>query len=193
MLSGAEDETRTRTAYATRPSNVRGYQLRHLGKDLKSVGRMTLSTEFSISRTYLLTFAVFALTLVFVTVIWLESTTIAVFDGAVLALASTTTAVFVLPSVGGAVVVSVVVSAPLVSSTERFPVSAGIAKSSADSIKVVAATIVIFDRIVCEPRGENAVLEMLLVNSAPASVLPGCNKTLAISTTHEVKNNVYKK
>lgn len=32
---GAEDETRTRTAFATRPSNVRGYQLRHLGWKIK--------------------------------------------------------------------------------------------------------------------------------------------------------------
>jgi len=31
IYSGAEDETRTRTVYTTRPSNVRGYQLRHLG------------------------------------------------------------------------------------------------------------------------------------------------------------------
>ena len=80
-----------------------------------------------------------------------------------------------------------------VSSTEMLPVSAGIAKSSADSIKVVAAAIVIFDKIVCEPRGWNAVLEILLVKSAPASVLPGWSKTLAISATQETKNNVYKR
>ena len=30
--NGAEGGTRTRTDYSTRPSNVRGYQLRHLGK-----------------------------------------------------------------------------------------------------------------------------------------------------------------
>ena len=42
---------------------------------------------------------------------------------------------------------------PTVSSTDMLPVSAGIAKSKADSIKVVAAAIVIFDKIVCEPRG----------------------------------------
>jgi len=29
-FSGAQGETRTRTDYSTRPSNVRGYQLRHL-------------------------------------------------------------------------------------------------------------------------------------------------------------------
>ncbi len=42
IYSGAEDETRTRTVYTTRPSNVRGYQLRHLGKDFKSVGEQRL-------------------------------------------------------------------------------------------------------------------------------------------------------
>ena len=42
---------------------------------------------------------------------------------------------------------------PTVSKTEIFPVSAGIAKSKADNIKTVAAAIVIFDKIVCEPRG----------------------------------------
>ncbi len=30
-FNGAEGGTRTRTDYSTRPSNVRGYQLRHLG------------------------------------------------------------------------------------------------------------------------------------------------------------------
>ena len=42
---------------------------------------------------------------------------------------------------------------PTVSRTEMLPVSAGIAKSKADSIKTTAAAIVIFDKIVCEPRG----------------------------------------
>ncbi len=48
--------------------------------------------------------------------------------------------------------VSVELSA-LVSSTEIFPVKAGIARSSAESINVVAAAIVILERIVCEPLG----------------------------------------
>ncbi len=37
--------------------------------------------------------------------------------------------------------------------TEIFPVNAGNANSNAESINVVAAAIVIFDKIVCEPRG----------------------------------------
>lgn len=57
--------------------------------------------------------------------------------------------------------------------TETFPVSAGIDSKSADTIKVAAAAIVTFDRTVAVPRGENAELETLLVNRAPASVLPG--------------------
>ena len=65
---------------------------------------------------------------------------------AALAFAST----FTLPS--GVTVDSVGVS-PTVSRTEIFPVRAGIAKSKADSIKTVAAAIVIFDKIVCDPRG----------------------------------------
>jgi hypothetical protein len=54
---------------------------------------------------------------------------------------------------------------------------------------VVAAAIVIFDKIVAVPRGPKAALETLLVKSAPASVFPGCSKTLAISTMQEIKNN----
>ena len=38
----------------------------------------------------------------------------------------------------------------------------------------------------------NAALETLLVNNAPASVLPGCNNTAATSTKHETKKTVYK-
>ena len=76
--------------------------------------------------------------------------------------------------------------------TETLPVNAGIARSRADSINVVAATIVTFDSTVAVPRGLKAELDTLLVNNAPASVLPGCSKTAAMSTTHERKNNPYK-
>lgn len=81
----------------------------------------------------------------------------------------------------------------LVERTETFPVKAGIARKRADNINVVAAAIVSFDNTVAVPRGLNAVLDTLLVNNAPASVFPGCNKTDAISTRHERKNNPYKK
>jgi hypothetical protein len=83
-------------------------------------------------------------------------------------------------SVGAAVVVS---------STERCPVIAGCASRKAESIKTTAAPMVIFDKTFNVPRGPKAVLEMLLVNNAPASALPGCNKTLATKTTQEIKNN----
>jgi hypothetical protein len=61
----------------------------------------------------------------------------------------------------------------LLESTETLPLSAGIESSNAVIIKTVAVTIVIFERTVAVPRGPNALLEMLLVKSAPASVLPG--------------------
>ena len=131
-----------------------------------------------------------------------EFTTTTTFDGRlaidVLPFASTATLVFALASTLAFVFASVVgvasagVSAT-VSKTETPPFKAGIASINADSIKTLAATIVIFDKIVCEPRGWNAVLEILLVKSAPASVLPGWSRTLAISATQDMKNNVYKK
>lgn len=49
--------------------------------------------------------------------------------------------------------------------------------------------IVILDKTDAVPRGPNAVLEILLVNNAPASVFPGCSKTLATKTIHAKKNN----
>lgn len=61
--------------------------------------------------------------------------------------------------------------------------------NKAVSIKSVAAVIVIFDKNVCAPRGVKAELEILLVKSAPASVLPGCSKTETIRVKHEIKNN----
>ena len=121
--------------------------------------------------------------------------------GTVFELASTGRAEFALVSVGVAVLafastvfefVEAGVS-PSVWSTETLPVKAGIARNNADIINVAAATIVIFDKTVAVPRGLNAELDTLLVNNAPASVLPGCSKTDATSTMHERKNIPYKK
>jgi len=97
------------------------------------------------------------------------------------------TAAFVLVSAGASAGVS-----PTVCKTDTLPCKAGIEIINADSIKTVAATIVIFANTEAVPRGPNAVFEMLLVNSAPASVLPGCKSTDPIRMTHETKNNVYK-
>lgn len=74
------------------------------------------------------------------------------------------------------------------SNTEDVPDIAGIANSSADTMKTEAATIVIFESIVAVPRGAKALLETLLVNKAPALVLPGCKRTAATKTMHEMKN-----
>ena len=76
--------------------------------------------------------------------------------------------------------------------TDTLPVNAGIASKRADSINVVAAVIVTLERTVAVPRGANAELDTLLVNNAPASVLPGCKRTAAISVRHERKNIPYK-
>jgi len=105
--------------------------------------------------------------------------------------ASVLAAVFVLlrSVIGGCVVVCSVAASGLEFKTETFPCKAGIAINKAESIKTVAAAIVIFDKTVWAPRGVNAELEILLVKSAPASVLPGCNKTDTISSKHEIKNN----
>jgi hypothetical protein len=74
--------------------------------------------------------------------------------------------------------------------TETPPCRAGIEMNKAESIKTVAATIVIFERTVAVPRGPNAELEILLVKSAPASVFPGCSNTDTISMMQDMKNIV---
>ena len=73
-----------------------------------------------------------------------------------------------------------------------LPLNAGIEISKAESMNRIAAAMVNFESTEAVPRGPNAALETLLVNNAPASVLPGCNKTAATSTTHETKKIVYK-
>jgi len=83
-------------------------------------------------------------------------------------------------------------SAEVVERTETSPVNAGIESIRAETMKNAAAVIVIFDRTVCVPRGLNAELETLLVKSAPASVLPGCSSTDAISAMQDKKNIPYK-
>ena len=76
----------------------------------------------------------------------------------------------------------------------RYEDDALAALASAVRCRAPAGTgrIVIFDNTDAVPRGPNAALDTLLVKSAPASVLPGCRRTDAISTMHETKNIVYK-
>lgn len=76
--------------------------------------------------------------------------------------------------------------------TDVFPVTAGIEISRADRKNAVAAAIVNFDKTVAVPRGPKAALEILLVKSAPASVLPGCSNTVATRTMQERKKIPYK-
>lgn len=72
---------------------------------------------------------------------------------------------------------------------EREPVLPTSASVKESNIKSAAAITVIFARRVCVPRGPNAVLEIELVKSAPASALPGCKSTETMSTTHVKMNN----
>lgn len=89
--------------------------------------------------------------------------------------------------------VSVAGESGFAESTETFPVTAGIEINRAERKNNVAATIVNFDKTVAVPLGPNAVLEILLVKRAPASVFPGCSKTAATRTMQERKKIVYKK
>ena len=57
--------------------------------------------------------------------------------------------------------------------TEPPPFKAGIASIRAESINTVAVMIVVFDKTVAVPREPKALLDVLLVKSAPASDLPG--------------------
>ena len=81
----------------------------------------------------------------------------------------------------------------VVCKTETFPVIDGNDSSNAAIKKTAAAPIVIFDKIEAVPRAPKAVLEILLVKSAPASALPGCNNTVATNTRQETKNKPYRK
>jgi len=74
-------------------------------------------------------------------------------------------------------------------STEVVPLMNGRDKHNAVNVKAAAAPIVIFPRMLCVPRGPNAVLETELEKSAPASALPGCSKTATIKMTHDRINN----
>ena len=80
-------------------------------------------------------------------------------------------------SVNGSTAGASVVSSTGISSapdkTDTPPLSAGIEISNALIIKTIAAAIVSFDRTDAVPRGPKAALDTLLVNNAPASVLPG--------------------
>ena len=78
---------------------------------------------------------------------------------------------------------------PTLCKTEIFPCRAGIEIIRAENMKAQPATIVILESTDAVPRGPNAAFEILLVNSAPASVLPGCRSTVPIRTMHEMKNN----
>ena len=189
-FDGAEGGTRTRTDYSTRPSNVRGYQLRHLGNltlDFR-FGIAVVRLRYQLYNPHLKNYRAGAALDGFE---FVEKFAVA---GAPFA-SGGTVIVCVLPSSTSAAVVAGRFSdgaSAVPCNTETFPVNAGIEINNAEIIKTTAAEIVIFDKTEAVPRGENAVLETLLVNNAPASVLPGCNSTETTSIMHVIKNNAYK-
>jgi hypothetical protein len=166
---------------------VRGYQLRHLSR---------------FSKNYLLAgaafvFALFASVADSEAAAALASAAIAFVAGvSINAPFALSVATFAFTSVAGAVDCSTLCSSTGASafplSTETFPLSAGIEINSALIMKTIAAAIVSFDRTDAVPRGPNAALETLLVNKAPASVLPGCRSTAVTSTKQATKKIVYK-
>ena len=85
-----------------------------------------------------------------------------------------------------------VVSAGADCITDLGPVNDGNARINAISMKTAAAPMVTFESNDAVPRGPNAVLETLLLKSAPASDFPGCNR-IAITRTMQAKmKNPYK-
>jgi hypothetical protein len=162
---------------------VRGYQLRHLSnyfqKNYRFDGALVFAagTEFDAALTSVWNDSVAGVS---INALFVLSGIIVVFAGTVAS------------SAAGA---SVVVSSPEGSTPERtetFPLNAGIDIINAVSMKMMAATIVIFDSTEAVPRGPNEALDTLLVNRAPASVLPGCSRTVVTSTMQERKKIVYK-
>ena len=73
--------------------------------------------------------------------------------------------------------------------TDLVPLIAGSDNVKAMSMNAAAAPTVIFASRVCVPRGPKAVLETELLNSAPASALPGCSRMTKIKTTQLRINN----
>ena len=73
--------------------------------------------------------------------------------------------------------------------TEFVPVMNGNESIRANNMKPTAAPIVIFESSVCVPLGPNAVLDTELENNAPASDLPGCNKTVTTRMMHDKINS----
>jgi hypothetical protein len=176
LNTDAQGGTRTRTDLSTRPSNVRGYQLRHLSKFSKT------KPENYFFVLAVLAFGAFAALLAAVLVEVFDAVFAGIAEFERFVIGGTVTAEFASVFAGALASTFALVFAAgvedsvvsgLLDKTETPPLSAGIESISAESIKTVAAMIVVFDRTVAVPREPKALLEILLVKSAPASVLPG--------------------
>jgi hypothetical protein len=73
--------------------------------------------------------------------------------------------------------------------TDFVPVTIGNESISANNMNPTADPIVIFESSVCVPLGPNAVLDTELENNAPASDLPGCNRTVTTRMMHDKINS----
>ena len=162
---------------------MRGYQLRHLSKYFSKTYLFAGALALAAGAEFVAAFTSFenaSVAGVSIRALFELSVAIFVFAGSVCC------------STAGASVVCSTGASSLPESTEMLPLNAGIEIKRADSMNAIAAAIVNFDNTEAVPRGPNAALETLLVKRAPASVLPGCSKTAAISTMQETKNIVYK-
>ncbi len=104
------------------------------------------------------------------------------------AIVASTTGLPFASGAAGVGVASAGASSAMPESTEASPLNAGIDIISAEIMNTIAAPMVNLPSTEAVPRGAKAVLETLLVNKAPASVLPGCSNTEPMSSTQEVKN-----
>lgn len=194
-MGNAEGGTRTPTSYLTRPSNVRVCQFRHFGSScqIAITERHFAVSFFSRQRNqpsiqyYLVFFSgdFFASGLAAGEAVFSAAT------GLVVAAAGDAAAGAV-DAAGEGEGTGDDAGTVVDCKTECEPVRAGCERASAIKRNEKAAPIVIRTRMLAVPRGPNAVLETLLVNSAPASDLPGCSRITTISTPHERINSAYK-
>ena len=75
---------------------------------------------------------------------------------------------------------------------KHYPAERASRSTAPCTIKTLAETIVILESTETVPRGPKAAFEILLVNNAPASVLPGWSNTEPIRTRQEIKYNTYR-
>ncbi len=163
VRSGGDGETRTLTACAIRPSNVRVYQFHHIPENENSPPYFFAGEAAGAAAGFATGLAL---------AVGLITT-----DGATLGATAGTDAAG--DGEGDGVVV-----VPESLTTERGPLTPGNEKSSARNMKVNAATIVAFSSGFCAPRGPNAVwLPAPPKADATSPPFPDCSSTTRIRKT----------